>query len=322
MVDIGLAENTPPSFGIAIAQLFERSIHASVARLGPRYEEALRRTERQLYANDLIWSHPMDEYVSAVVVSDGLVDKRRIGMVIESVEPEKVKSVKIEWLGDNDATLWNFVRAVPGSATVEEVAAALYNDPAKSIESFAITKRGDVFEVNESHARSLVAKRNRLNRIAAADRAAADAADPQKVKAKQQAAAQAQIHHAEMAVSEFGAVSEPGAHVTEAELREVQGHIMDELSDLSRMMMRLGLLDCVVSARALAMNHFKQAVAGDAALRALRAQCLPIMKLQQLQFCQITKRLRSMLNSFCIWIRKRSLVVERNSIHCRRRKSC
>ncbi|HRC59117.1 MAG TPA: hypothetical protein PKU97_24510, partial [Kofleriaceae bacterium] len=65
----------------------------------------------------------------------------------------------VQWLGRQDATLWNYVRVSPPGASAEDVAAALYGSPEQSRMAFALQRHGDLFQVAPKQARELIAAR-------------------------------------------------------------------------------------------------------------------------------------------------------------------
>lgn len=71
----------------------------------------------------------------------------------------KPQQLTLRWLGREDAKLWNYVRVSPSSATAEEVAAALYGNPAQSRMAFALQRHGELFQVAPKQARELIASR-------------------------------------------------------------------------------------------------------------------------------------------------------------------
>lgn len=71
----------------------------------------------------------------------------------------KPQPLTLQWLGREDAKLWNYVRVSPSSATAEEVAAALYGHAAQSRMAFALQRHGDLFQVAPKQARELIASR-------------------------------------------------------------------------------------------------------------------------------------------------------------------
>ncbi|MEZ4360424.1 MAG: hypothetical protein R3B48_09600 [Kofleriaceae bacterium] len=76
-----------------------------------------------------------------------------------SGEKKARPALTVQWLGQKDATLWNYVRVSPTSATEEDVAAALYGSPAQSRMAFVLQRHGDLFQVAPKYARELIASR-------------------------------------------------------------------------------------------------------------------------------------------------------------------
>lgn len=129
-----------PSIGLAIAQLLEASIIASLRRLGPRWvacadrgmsEEARLDETRSLVPYDaLITSHPIDRIVGRAITGEAVFDFREDPERAAAASGEPVaggiRPVTIEWQGDHDPNLWNWVKADPPDASAAEVAAALF----------------------------------------------------------------------------------------------------------------------------------------------------------------------------------------------------
>lgn len=120
-----------PGVGQAIAELFEDAARASLRRIGPRYAAVAQHDPKKIGSvtySEILKSHPMDRPVAAALVVDGVAHYIPSADKADDLPaPRKLKDVHLDWLGDQDASLWNWVRATPGDATVEEVAAALYS---------------------------------------------------------------------------------------------------------------------------------------------------------------------------------------------------
>lgn len=145
-----------PSFGDAFARLVHQSIYESIRqRIGPRYRAALEHMMDWPEADQLIAGHPIDPIVAAAIAPPGTVDRGQIA-VVNASGPPKLQTVKARWLGTEDPELWNFVEVAPSGASVEDVAAALWQDPKQTTNAYALTKVGDVFRVAPGHARSLL----------------------------------------------------------------------------------------------------------------------------------------------------------------------
>lgn len=145
-----------PAFGDAYAQLVHQAIYKSLReRIGPRYRAALAQMMEWPEATDLIAGHPIDPIVAEALTPPGTVDRGNIA-VVKDLGPPKLTSVTARWLGHDDPELWNFVEVVPASASVEDVAAALWKDPKQTTNAYALTKVGDVFRVAPGHARPLL----------------------------------------------------------------------------------------------------------------------------------------------------------------------
>src|SRR5690606_13830489 len=154
-----------PGLGRAFAELVEDAIRASLRRLGPRYAAVAAHdpTSRGVvpYAQ-LVKSHPIDRTVARSLLREGVARYvPRRGKPDDAVEPRPVKPVKLEWQGPKDASLWNWVKADPPDATVEDVAASLYSryghtHPGESGSTLAygLTQAPPLFGLPPSWARS------------------------------------------------------------------------------------------------------------------------------------------------------------------------
>ncbi|HSK04451.1 MAG TPA: DUF4157 domain-containing protein, partial [Kofleriaceae bacterium] len=122
-----------PGVGRAFAELIEDATRASLRRLGPRYAAAAEHepTSRGgVEYGQLVKSHPIDRTVARSLVREGVasyVARGGGGKPDPATRPRPVKPVALEWQGARDATLWNWVKADPADATVEDVAASLYS---------------------------------------------------------------------------------------------------------------------------------------------------------------------------------------------------
>jgi hypothetical protein len=148
------------NFGEAMGYLFESALFASMKRMGPRFRDALvRLAGKAVHGKDLIASHPLDPYVGNALLTGGLFNMVDLEVSTKEQPLQQLHDVTVQWLGESEPTLWNYVRATPATATAEDVAATLYHDKARSTEAFALSKQGDVFRIEVEHARQLVPKK-------------------------------------------------------------------------------------------------------------------------------------------------------------------
>jgi hypothetical protein len=159
-----------PGFGDAVAAQVKAATFASLARLGPRFQVAAQAGGGELpQAAQIVCSHPLDSYVRFAMAVEGVLDVSTVWRAPEQAAhgerakpPRETKphaALTFAWLGRQDATLWNYVRVSPSTATAEEVAAALYGDAAQSRMAFALQRHGDLFQVAPKYARALIASR-------------------------------------------------------------------------------------------------------------------------------------------------------------------
>ncbi|MDQ3370470.1 MAG: DUF4157 domain-containing protein, partial [Myxococcota bacterium] len=147
--------NWSRAFGQSFAQAVERVAFTSLTtRVGPRYRAAAQRV-RVPRAEDVLAGHPIDPLVAQALTRPDVVDATRVAATPDRgvTAPAPVQA---RWLGRSHPELWNFVQVSPASASVEDVAATLWRDPASSTMAFAIRKYGDVFRIAPAHARKLI----------------------------------------------------------------------------------------------------------------------------------------------------------------------
>lgn len=160
-----------PAFGLVLAQAVEATTKGSLRRLAPRYHQALLHRHQPPGASDLTASHPFDPLVASAMVRPGVLSAR----VDENAASSKIsesprENARVErWLGRQHPELWNFVQVSPVDATVEEVASTLWADPAKSTMAIALRKYADVFRIEPTYARKLIASRYRGEVVGNAD---------------------------------------------------------------------------------------------------------------------------------------------------------
>jgi hypothetical protein len=118
--------------GLAIAQLVEQALIDSLYRLGPRYlglAEILASDGATVNPADIARSHPMDRFTVGPMCQPGVFaviaeDKPKTKGPAARLDPKR--PITLTWVGRQDKELWNWVRASPADATVEEVSAALF----------------------------------------------------------------------------------------------------------------------------------------------------------------------------------------------------
>ncbi len=186
-----------PGFGEAVAAQVKAAMFSSIERLGARFHAAAVASNGEPPSSSQIQaSHPLDTYVRGAMAEQDALDyslvSRRApaksaaegrGARAEASDAKdanegngahegsdarrakpgagaaKRSALTVQWLGREDASLWNYVRVSPANATAEEVAAALYGSPAQSRMAFALQQHGDLFQVAPKQARELIASR-------------------------------------------------------------------------------------------------------------------------------------------------------------------
>jgi hypothetical protein len=186
-----------PGFGEAVAAQVKAAMFPSIERLGARFHAAAAAGNGEPPSSSQIQaSHPLDTYVRGAMAEQGVLDYSMVsrpapakpaaesrgarteasdakdtngassaheGSDAQRAKPRagaaKRSVLTVQWMGREDATLWNYVRVSPANATAEEVAAALYGSPAQSRMAFALRKHGDLFQVAPKQARELIASR-------------------------------------------------------------------------------------------------------------------------------------------------------------------
>jgi len=158
-----------PAIGRALAELFEDAVRSSLRRLGPRWAAAAEHDPTKTGSveyDQLIKSHPMDRQVGA-----GLVTKNVATYIptankpSAATAPRKLREVKLEWQGSKDPSLWNWVKADPADAIVEEVAASLHSaykdghEEPGSVLAYGMTPAPPLFGLPPSWARTFSAAR-------------------------------------------------------------------------------------------------------------------------------------------------------------------
>jgi hypothetical protein len=154
------------SIGVALGQLAQATIADSLHRLAARW---LARADADPAAHhlvdapfsivgfdQLVTSHPMDLPVGKAITSTAVFAyqapaKDPHAKAKRNDDASRVpglRAVKVEWQGARSPKLWNWVKATPADATVEEVAAALYQDAygvGESFHAYALTEARPLF---------------------------------------------------------------------------------------------------------------------------------------------------------------------------------
>lgn len=294
-------------FGDAFAQLVERAVRTSVqARMGPRYRAALGQMVRPPTAQDLIAGHPIDPIVAAAMAQPGNLDLTGVA-ADKDVGPPKLHAVTARWLGRDDVALWNFVEVQPASATVEDVAAALWKDSSRTTNAYALTKIGDLFRVAPGHARSL------LHRLYPGEPVGVSDSDTSKAhqiyalsrshvgaEARQRVAASDPHDHASPrsaapAAARTPATSarpahpaKPGATPSIAQTMEVERAIGDELATLRAQVAPFGLSALLAPAFDARAARVLELASGDPATI---ERWIPILQFQHTQLLTIAPRI-------------------------------
>jgi len=124
--------------GLAIAQLVEQALIDSLYRLGPRYlaiAETLTSGSTTVEPDRIARSHPMDRFTVGPMCQPGVFTVVPEGKPKTPKTPktnnaaarrDPSKAVTLTWVGRENKELWNWVRASPADATVEEVSAVLF----------------------------------------------------------------------------------------------------------------------------------------------------------------------------------------------------
>ncbi|MCE9577291.1 MAG: DUF4157 domain-containing protein [Deltaproteobacteria bacterium] len=164
-----------PAIGTALGQLLQDAILPSLARLGPRWAAAAEHEPNLAAETDaglplvhyeqIPTSAPIDRAVAFALCAAGAIAVARdAGTAPTPHKPKPLRAVtKLEWQGERDPSLWNWVKAVePADATAEEVAASLfkrhdnlYGGEPTSFLAYSLTAAPPMFGVPPSWARSM-----------------------------------------------------------------------------------------------------------------------------------------------------------------------
>ena len=163
-----------PAVGQTIGELFEDSILASLARLGPRWVSIAEHepdpagqqdeTTSVVRYDQLIKSAPIDRAVAFGLTGRGVAEP--VGSTttesLAKTAPQHLRPVEYAWQGASDRSLWNWVRvSSPVDATAEDVAATLWkhvertNGEPASYFAYGITAVPPLFGIPASWARSI-----------------------------------------------------------------------------------------------------------------------------------------------------------------------
>ena len=166
-----------PLVGHALAIEFEGHLRESLTRMGFRYaaqaEEMAKGHENEVQLGLLVTSHPFDRIVARLLTNKDVVryvppgghshghghDKKPRDTDAPTAFKNGIRLVRLEWQGDRDPALWNWVRAVdPPDATVEEVSASLFergNGETNSQYAYGLTAAAPFFRVPPKWAYSM-----------------------------------------------------------------------------------------------------------------------------------------------------------------------
>jgi hypothetical protein len=117
--------------GLAIAQLVEQTLIDSLYRLGPRWVAAADTLQGKgdVEPEAIARSHPMDRFVVGPMCKPGVfqwIAEASSKTSKPAAKRDPGVKVALTWVGKDNPELWNWVRASPADATVEEVSAALF----------------------------------------------------------------------------------------------------------------------------------------------------------------------------------------------------
>ncbi len=273
-------------FGEPLAQLVELAAKESLTkRVGPRYAQLLSQMVRRPTADDIIAGHPIDPIVAAAVCEEGILEANVAA--VKDIGPVKVNDVDVHWLGRQNAELWNFVQAVPTSATPEEVAAALWADKKKTTMAFAVEKYGDVFRVAPAYARQVLAARYPAEPVGTSDVEAS--------RAKQMVAlARSSARHGEAPTVEFTAEQQTKS-VSAEQLADLEKHIGALLDQIAGQLARVAMDKLVQPAFAARQERTKTLASADAATR---SHWLPVLSFQHTQLLTINAQLPAAVQAY------------------------
>ncbi len=117
-----------PAVGLALGQIAQRVAAASLVRLAPRIAAA-----PDLAQESVAISHPMDRFVFEALRKPGAIE---VAPMAHPSASATTRAIRLTW--QNEPAAWNWVRAEPGDATAEEVAAQLSRETGRD-DLFAAT---------------------------------------------------------------------------------------------------------------------------------------------------------------------------------------
>lgn len=157
-----------PLVGAALALEVEGQLRTSLGRLGRRYvaQQLAHGPGVRVTAEMLVLGHPFDRAVARLLCAPGVVRSGRGAArgrgaaeeaPVQSDFRDGLRVVAVQWQGERDARLWNWVRAEPADATREEVAAALYSEDGElhTEHAYALTAAPPYFQVPARWAREI-----------------------------------------------------------------------------------------------------------------------------------------------------------------------
>lgn len=182
--------NWLPGIGTAIAQMVEQSVIQSLYRLGARWLELAELggpVSGTVFVdeNAIARSHPMDRYVrTAMCRPDVFVVVMEASAAKQPTKKSKtdgtgVVPVQLEWVGEQNPELWNWVRATPTTATAADVSAEVFkymtaSDHEKTADYYAafLTQAPPMFGIPPQWAKTFPETRGfrpAADKVAAAD---------------------------------------------------------------------------------------------------------------------------------------------------------
>lgn len=270
-----------PAVGTMLAMLVERTAATALAtRVGPRYRRALASQARLPVAADIVAGHPIDPFVIAAVTIGGVLDASQVAATERPATPSAPAG--IHWLGRSDRALWNCVE-VEGPTTLEQLAATLWRDPAKTTMAHAIQRIGDVYRVDPAEARKLLAERYPSEVIGPRDEG---------VPAQTARLARRKLVDREAPVRPFSEGDadrrEEKPAPTTAELMKIEHDIGDLLAAIRATIARVGLADELAPAFVARTDRVALLADADAGTR---RRWLPVLQFQHTQLLSIRPQL-------------------------------
>lgn len=150
-----------PAVGNALALMFAQRLQESMRRMVPRYVLQLRAKHPDRVAYDeLVTSHSMDRVATALLVNPRVTRstvKERAAPAEEAPAQLFAHGLrpigKLEYCVKENYALWNWVKVTdPVDATIEEVLAHLFGDPAATYGAHLCVRSGPYFQIEPSWA--------------------------------------------------------------------------------------------------------------------------------------------------------------------------